>query len=238
MNKPLNKELAAAVKVMRSWSYSRLVDFESCAYKAYLKHVERVPDPSPRPAADRGTAIHLEAELFINGRGPFTDNLKHFKKDFASLRDHYKSKRVSLEGEWGFNDKWEPCDYKTAWGRIKADAVVMLSPEHAAVIDFKTGRKFGNEIKHAEQTQLYSLATAIRNPQVQEVTAELWYLDQDDLTSSTMTRGQIINKLLKYYDTRMRRMVNATRFPANPNVISCKYCPYGPGGTGHCKVGV
>jgi len=228
----------ADTDTIRSWSFSRLLDFESCALKAYLKHVKRIPDPNPRTAADRGTAIHTEAELYIKGEADFTDNLKHFKKDFASLREHYKSGIVSLEGEWGFNEQWEPCSYRTAWGRIKADGVVTLTPEHAVVIDFKTGRKFGNEIKHAEQCQLYALAAVIRQPKVQRVTTELWYLDQDDLTSVEMTRGQVLNKLMKYYDNRMRRMTNAKRFPPNPNIMSCKYCPYGPKGTGDCKVGV
>jgi CRISPR/Cas system-associated exonuclease Cas4 (RecB family) len=228
----------AEVEHIRSWSFSRLLDFESCAYKAFLKHVKRIPDPNPRTAADRGTGIHTEAELYVKGEAGFTDNLKFFKKDFESLREHYKSGIVSLEGEWGFNEKWEPCSYKTAWGRIKADAVVTLAPTHGVVIDFKTGKRFGNEIKHAEQCQLYSLGHVIRDPKIERVTTELWYLDQDEIARTEMTRGQVVNKLLKYYDLRMRRMTNATRFPPNPNVISCKYCPYGPGGTGHCKVGV
>jgi CRISPR/Cas system-associated exonuclease Cas4 (RecB family) len=227
-------------KKLTTWSYSRLLDFESCALKAYLKHVERIPDPSPKTAADRGTAIHTEAELFIKGEAAFTPNLGKFKAEFHALRDHYKAGIVSLEGEWGFNRQWEPCDYRgpETWGRIKADTVVTLTPSHGVVIDFKTGRRFGNEIKHAEQCQLYSLGTVIRNPKIEKITAELWYLDQDELSRVEMTRGQVVNKLLNYYDKRMSRMTNATRFPPNPNVLSCKYCPYGPGGTNHCKVGV
>lgn len=221
-----------------SWSHSRLVDFEECPLKAKLKHIDRIPDPKPRTAADRGTDIHLEAELFVKGEAGFTANLQRFKPEFDSLRNLYQEGKVSLEGEWGFDKDWGVTTWKQAWGRIKADCVTYLSKDHAAVVDFKTGKKFGNEIKHAEQTQLYSLGTFLRNPGLQLVTAELWYLDIDDLSTMTITRTQALGKYLKYFDGRARRMTSATKFPANPNIYSCKWCPYGPKGTGHCKVGI
>lgn len=225
---------------IKTWSHSRLVDFEECPLKAKLKHVDRIPDPKPRTAADRGTAIHLEAELFVKGEAGFTSNLQRFKPEFDALRNLYQEGKVSLEGEWGFDHQWSVSEYfgKSTWGRIKADSVAYMSVEHAAVIDFKTGKKFGNEIKHAEQTQLYALGTFIRNPKIQTVTAELWYLDIDDLSTMTITRTQALKKYLPYFDKRARRMTSATKFEANPNIYSCKWCPYGPKGTGHCTVGV
>lgn len=122
--------------------------------------------------------------------------------------------------------------------RVKADAVVNVSDDHAVVIDYKTGRKFGNEIKHGEQLQLYALATVLRNPNIQKVTAELWYLDQDELTPLTITRNQAISKFLKIFDRRACRMTECTRFTPTPNAHSCKWCPYKQSGTGHCQVGI
>jgi CRISPR/Cas system-associated exonuclease Cas4 (RecB family) len=220
-------------------SYSRLQVFEQCALRAKLQYVDKIPDPMPRTAADRGTAIHLEAEHFTNGTIPdLPSTLNKFRDEFYSLKTSFLNKQVSLEGEWGFDANWQVTDYRAAWMRIKADAVVSLTPDHSVVIDFKTGRKFGNEIKHGEQLQLYALATFIRNPYVQKVTAELWYLDQDDITTLEIPRSLAINKYLKLYDRRAKQMTNASRFEPNPNIHSCKYCPYGPRGTGHCKVGV
>lgn len=222
-----------------SWSYTRLVDFESCPLKAKLKYLDKVPDPSPRPAADRGTEIHLMAEEYVQHKNSLLPQpLKKFEHEFTVMREHFHAGRVSLEGEWGFNNEWEPTTWKAAWGRIKADAVVTLEPTHAAVIDYKTGKKFGNEIKHGEQLQLYSLAVFLRNPKIQKITAELWYIDLDDLTSLEITRGLALTKFLKFYDRRARRMTECKRFEATPNLISCKWCPYKPSGTGHCKVGV
>jgi CRISPR/Cas system-associated exonuclease Cas4 (RecB family) len=165
---------------------------------------------------------------------------KHFADELVSLKKNYVAGNASLEGEWAFNPDWEPTDWKTGWFRLKADAVVRLSHKHAVVIDYKTGKRFGNEIKHGEQLQLYSLAVLLREPKVERVTAELWYFDQNELASYEVTRATGM-RCLKGFDNRARKMTQATTFPPNPNAFSCKWCPYKPeelGGTGHCKVGV
>ena len=102
----------------------------------------------------------------------------------------------------------------------------------------KTGRKFGNEIKHGEQTQLYGLSVLLRYPAVERVTAELWYLDVNDLTNLDMVRSVGL-RLLKPFDKRARRMTEDEVFKPNPNVYSCRYCPYHPAtGSGDCPHGV
>jgi hypothetical protein len=83
------------------------------------------------------------------------------------VRDEFKAGNVSLEGEWGFDKDWIPTDWHSAWLRVKGDAV-LTRPGQAVVIDHKTGRKHGNELKHGEQVQLYAIATLIRNPALSE----------------------------------------------------------------------
>lgn len=218
--------------LIKSASHTRLVDFESCNFKAYLKHAMRVPDPNPSPAADRGTAIHQMGEDFIRGKIKSIPNeLSKFADEFISVRNR-DPKTVDLEQEWGFDKDWQPHPWKTAWFRIKADCVVRISSTEAIVIDYKTGKKFGNEVKHGEQCQLYALATFIMYPEIEKVTTELWYLDIDDLTSLTVPRKVALSRYLKMFDQRARRMTEATSFPPNPNIYSCRYCPYGE--TGHC----
>lgn len=228
-------------KTITSASYSRLLDFESCRLKAYYKHVERVPDPRPATAADRGTDIHNRMELYTRGLGDMPAEVsKHFKDEALSLRNHFTKGVVSLEGEWAFDHDWQPTEWKGGWFRLKADAVVHMSKKHAVVIDFKSGKRFGNEIKHGEQLQLYALSVFIREPTVERITSELWYFDQNELATYDVTRAQGM-RCLKGFDNRAQKMTTATTFPANPNGFSCKWCPYKPvelGGTGHCKVGV
>lgn len=232
------------MKTITSASYSRLIDFESCAYKAYLKHVDRIPDPRPSTAADRGTAVHQACEDWMRDlpsqphQPPIAS--KHFKNELNSLKESFIEGKASLEGEWAFDKDWKPTEWKTGWFRLKADAVVHPTPTEAVVIDYKTGKRWGNELKHGEQLQLYSLAVFLREPEIQHVTAELWYFDQDDLASISISRKEGL-RYLRLFDNRARKMTNATTFPPNPNMFSCKYCPYKPeelGGTGHCARGV
>jgi len=56
----------------------------------------------PKVAADRGTAIHTEAELYVTGKGSFTHNLRHFKDDLDALVRLHKAGAVVCEEEWGF----------------------------------------------------------------------------------------------------------------------------------------
>lgn len=227
-----------------SWSHSKLVDFDRCRLAAKLKHIDRIPEPErelppgkTEHANDRGTRIHDAAEQYVRGKGPFIPEMKEFKAEFDHLKHLFKLGIVSLEGEWGMDRNWAPTDWRSAWHRSKLDALVLCSPEEAVVIDYKSGRRIFNEVKHAEQLQLYQLNTFLRFPTLEVVHAELWYLDAKELTSVTYTRDQGM-RFLRAWDQRGKKITSNKEWPANPNIHSCQYCPYGPWGTGHCTVGV
>lgn len=227
-----------------SWSHSKVVDFEKCKFLCWLKHDQKIPEPDrPLPpgktehANDRGTRIHNSAEAYVNGTGEFIREMSKFEDEFKKLRHLYDRGMVSLEGEWGMDQNWEIAPWKGAWLRAKVDALVMLSPISAVVIDYKSGRRFGNEIKHAEQVQLYQLNTFLRHPELEEVTTELWYLDTDEIATHTFTRDQGL-RFKRNWDQRGHRITSCDTWPANPNKFSCKWCGYGPWGTGHCEKGV
>ena len=166
--------------MIKNWSYTKLIDFEQCPYRVKLKHIDRLPE-AKAPAAERGTLIHQYAEDYVCGKlNKLPGELAKFSNEFESLRSEYKLGHVSLEGEWGFDKHWMPTDYKTAWLRVKGDTVV-VRPDLALVIDYKTGAKWGNEIKHGEQVQLYAISTLIRNPSLEKITVELWYIVKYDM---------------------------------------------------------
>lgn len=229
-----------------SWSYSKLQDFESCKFLAKLKHLDKIPEPErPLPpgktehANDRGSRIHDSCEMYVSGQSDFLDPdaEKFFGPELDLMRVLYQEGLVSLEGEWGMNMDWEPADWKDAWLRLKLDACVFVDPTHAIVIDYKTGRKFGNEIKHAGQLYLYQLVTFLRYPKLEKVTAELWYLDQDETTSQTFTRKQGL-LFKKNFHKRGLDLTTCSDFPTNPSIHTCKWCQYGPWNGGQCQDGV
>ena len=278
----------------RSWSYSKLTDFEKCKKYFWLKHEEKVPEPErPLPpgktehANDRGTRVHTSCEEYINGTSNelCLEAEKSFGTHIDLLRTMFKDGLVSLEGEWGHAHDWEPWSWggewlevaepedlglpiskvkalperallnvvytvgqgrgkpakhflwQPPWLRMKLDALVMHDETTATVIDFKTGRKFGNEVKHGEQLQLYQLATFIRYPKLQTVYAELWYLDQDEVTSQKFSRTMGM-RFKEKFGKRGNALSTCSDFPANPNKFTCKWCMYGPWGSNDCPVGV
>ena len=227
--------------LIKSWSYSRLADFETCAYRAKLKIIDKIPEPD-RPlkpgqtehANDRGTRIHEAIEAFIRGKGPFPVEADKFKPAIESLKTRFAAGAVSLEGEWGFDRDWVPCDYndrKKVWLRVKLDASVLLTQKHLLVVDYKSGRRDGNEIKHGEQTMLYGLTAAIRHPKVTHIDTELWYIDQKPGFNIADESRPVSRWLyhLKMFNNRGLKMTNATEFKPNPSSYACKWCPYKEG---------
>lgn len=227
-----------------SWSFSKLKDFETCKQMFALKHLHKIPEPERvlKPgqtefANDRGTRIHEECELFIDGT---YDDLcpeaaKYFPDFFSLLRAMHKDGLVIQEHEWGHDRDWEIADWKSAWLRLKLDAMVRLSPTEAWVLDWKTGRKYGNEISHMRQLQLYTVATFLRFPELEKVTAELIYIDQGESTAVTMTRQQGLRFKQNFHNLGLAA-TSCEVFPPNPNKYSCQWCPYK--NTEHCTVGV
>lgn len=220
-----------------SWSFSRLNIFEACQYRAKLQFLDRVPDNTPRPAADRGKTIHTQGEEYVKGDHELPASLSKFSTDFAALRSQYRKGRVLLEQEWGFNSDWTPVDWRSAWLRVKADAVVCLTDRHIVTIDYKTGQRFGNEVKHLDQLHLYAVAVLLRYSNIEKVTVENWYIDRDEKVDYVLHRHQL-SKFLANFDTRGRKMTETTEFKPNPNQFTCRYCPYGPDKQGDCKYGV
>lgn len=233
---------------IKQWSISKAKTFGTCKMRAQLQYGQKIPEPErPLPpgktehANDRGTRLHTEAEMFVMGKGPLTAGLERFRSEFESLRQLYIDGMVSLEGEWAMDEKWDPVGWSTkeAWVRLKLDAIVFLSDIEAVVIDYKSGKKFGNEVGHADQTQFYQLVAFLRYPKLEIIHTELWYIDQkdDEITQNTFTRTQGL-RFKGRYANMGHAITHATEFPAAPNIFNCRWCPYGPKGTGHCLVGV
>lgn len=229
-----------------SWSFSKLGDFQKCKQYFWLKHEQKVPEPE-RPlkpgqtehANDRGSRIHDSCEQYVRGTSNelAPEAEKFFGAKIDLLRVLYEEGMVELEGNWGMSDEWEITAWETAWLRLKLDVLIHVSKTDAVVIDYKTGKRWGNEVKHDQQLQLYALVTFLRNPLLETVTAELWYLDQNEVASKTYTREQSL-RYKRTFDKQGNDIVNCTTWPANPNKFSCQWCMYGPEHSGHCAVGV
>lgn len=234
-----------------STSFSRLKVYETCPYHAKLAFVDKIPQPvdtSRESPLDRGSRVHDLAEKYIRGTAELVHELKNFEKELTTLKQHFteRPKHVLLEQMWCFDNAWNTVpddDFVNTWLRVKLDACWFVddSQRIAVVVDYKTGKKYGNEVKHMEQMQLYQLATFLRFPQVEEVEVELWYFDQNETTPAHFKRKNGL-RFLKLFNDRMMAMTTATDFPPRPSLYTCRFCPYKTGalgknglkGTGHC----
>lgn len=236
-----------------AWSHSRLEVYKKCPYQAKLKYIDKIPElPRPAPpngkehANDRGSRVHQACEDFVTGKiSKQIPEMLCFEREFNKLRAMRKAAKSSIicEQTWALDSAWkfiDPSRYKDIWGRLIIDAVAFLSPREAIVIDYKTGKRHGNELKHAEQTQLYQLAGFLRFPALEVIHTELWYLDQDEIAGQTYRRDQGLRFFKKFNDDALK-MTSATAFPTHPSIHSCRFCPYQTGenkwltGTGDCE---
>lgn len=231
-------------------SHSRLSVFEDCPRRAQLAFVDRIPEPDrgPPPAKyngewpnDRGSRVHDELEQYIRGNRPnLSTEAASFSSEFKRARQLFKTGKAVMEEMWCFDEEWNLVHnraFNKIRFRIKCDLTVFTSSTEAVVVDYKTGRSFGNEIKHGEQMQIYQLGGFLKYPQLKKVTTELWYLDEDHIRSMVFTRDQGL-RFWKGISDRNSQMLNATEFPARPSKSTCKWCPYSKKGTGHCQEGV
>lgn len=230
-------------------SHSRLVIFEQCRARAKYAFIDRLPEPDRGPPPrnmlewpnDRGSRIHDECEAYVKGnREALPAEAKKFEEEFKELRARFADGVVDSENMWCYDDAWQPCgsrDWNRIWFRIKVDAIYFSSTEDAVVIDYKTGKRWGNEVSHAEQGRIYAVGTFLRYPKLKNLKVELWYLDQDELTSFDYRRNQAMY-FFNGLNERNMEMTSARDFNPNPNRETCKWCPYGPRWDGPCKVGV
>jgi hypothetical protein len=220
--------------MISSWSFSKRSDFDTCKKMFWLKHDQKIPEP-PRIlkpgqtefANDRGSRVHENCEGYVQG--------DHDALAYEAEKYFGSEGKVMQEQEWGMSRDWEPAPWASAWLRLKLDALVFVDPTHAIAIDFKTGRKYGNEVKHAEQLILYQLCTFLRFPKLETVTAELWYFDQDEITSKTYTRSQGL-RFKDNWNRKGSELLSCTEFKPASNKYSCRWCPYLD--TPHCLDGV
>jgi len=233
-------------------SFSRLAVYEQCPHRAKLQYIDKIrelprPDPGPgkEHANDRGSRVHDETEQYVLGnREDIPLESLNFKAELEHLKLLYKDGCVTTEQLWTFDDTWTPSnpeDKESIWLRVILDGMVFLDNETGIVIDYKTGKRFRNEVKHAQQGQLYMLSAFIRYPELQEVTVEFWYLDQDEIYQMTYSREQGM-RFLKLWNNKMTKMTSDEIFPKKANTSSCRFCPYKTGeiwkkamGTGDCN---
>lgn len=215
--------------LIKTWSFSSLSKYERCPYSLFLGKVEGLKEPAG-PAADRGTAIHAAWEAYIKGETEaLTDAGRKPLIAYADeLRAAYLDGRATVEDEWTFDIDWNPVAPKSdsVWAIFKLDVFVRESDTSARIIDHKSGKSWGNEVKHGEQGMFYAIAAFLMHPTLEYIQVEFNYVDEGEVKAKTAWTRSDLSVFLPRLEKRARQMTSATDFPPKPSKHACKWCRY------------
>lgn len=235
----------AAAATIDSWSFNRLITYESCNYRARLEYLERRPfaPTYDKTAANRGNAVHTAAERYVRSEGGVIPELSlpPVLVRLNECREAFQQGRAVVEQDWGFNRDWQPTGWfdPDIWLRAKCDVVVDCD-DCIEIADWKTGKRDGNEVKHTQQGLLYAIAAFIKYPAKSKARIRFIYTDEGREKAHEHSRT-VIMRMLPDWDKRARAMTSATVFPHKANKMTCRFCPYAPainGGDNSCPFGV
>lgn len=223
-----------------SWSDSYLSVWEKCKLWAYFRYVKRYPEEKAAAAA-RGLTVHAMIERFVSGQAPVRDvpsEVQSFSEELHMLHRYASSQLVDTELKVGISREWMRAEWDEAWGRFVYDARIRFSERERLIVDYKSGRKSGNEIKHTTQGQRYMLSEFMLNPAVEIVHVEFWYTDVNDLMSTTYTRAQGLKFFRHINELAIKATAPDQEWQAEPSKWNCRYCPYRQDRGGQCTMGV
>lgn len=214
------------------WSFSRWKDHEQCPQLVKFKHIDRVKlkDETKSPALLRGEVIHKEAEDYVKGIiRTVPKSLKLFGAEFRALR----AAQAIAEGKWAMTVNWTPTEFfaHNVWCRVVLDAHHQVpQAKRTRVIDYKTGKIYGD---NKLQLELYAIAGFAHYPNSEEVSTELWYLDQGEEKKEVYKRSDL-PKLQKAWKQRVIPLLSERRFAPKPGDY-CVRCAYSKRRNGPCK---
>jgi RecB family exonuclease len=229
---------------VRSWSFSRLLDFESCPYRTYLRYVLKSPEPEPDETSPlvRGTRIHSEAEAYLRGTGELTRDLQRPKivEHLDFCKENFEAGTAHVEEDWAFSKEWEITGWTSedTWLRLKLDACVQLGEDFVQITDWKTGKSMGKEVRNMQQAQIYAVGVFMRQPKIQYVEPIFAYTDENKLMELKALHRKDVPRYIQRFTERANKLTSCTDFRAKPNRMNCRWCPFGPTGTEACVHGV
>jgi CRISPR/Cas system-associated exonuclease Cas4 (RecB family) len=229
---------------LTSWSFSRLMSYESCPMRVKLRYIDKMPEPPlpPDNPMERGNRIHNCLENYIKGTGGLhgceARAIDKFVPMLDALAELHANDQATAEQDWLFDSDWNVCSKDGYWLWSKLDYFAKDEANNLAVIgDWKSGKSQYKVVEHMQQTQLYAAIAALREPWIDKVITEIAYVDEGHIKTVIYTRDEAL-AFVGRFQKRVDRMLNDTLFRPNPNKQTCRFCPYSPRGTGACAVGV
>lgn len=220
------------MKYPDAWSYTRLQCYESCAFQYKCRHIDKLDEPKSEQMW-RGIKVHNELAKFLDG----TERMcPPSAGSFTDLMHELKGMNPVVEQKWAFDRRWRPTGYfqKNVRVRMTCDVSMIYDDNTAEVIDHKTGKyRPDDQDAYIDQLTLFAGGLVKLMPQVQEVTARLWYVDTGDEEIMEFTKREALDGLSDL-EERADKMLEVRRFPPNPS-WKCRYCHFRRENGGPCE---
>ena len=228
---------------IKFWSFSSAQSYDKCPKAVEHRYVLKTPkDARDNSAAERGTAMHKELELYLEGfkkpsgsvgggdpavyGNPVDPQQFKFEGAVAEIRALCELHPFTQEEMLYLDRDWNPvATFNEAWLLAAMDVFISVSETECIIVDWKTGKREGNEVKHMMQSQLYALCAWKRNPLLTKFTTKFIYLDQNSESTHVWKAGHM-PRFFKAWDEKGKEITSATVFKPKPNKWSCKWCDY------------
>lgn len=227
--------------LIKSWSFSTWSTYEECPAKLKFKKVDKLVEPSS-PALEHGIQMHSLCEAYLRGTA------KRVPKEVAKISTRLKELKLHKavpEAEFTFKQDWAPThwkDWKDAWVRVKADAVIPPIVDEEApvveVIDFKTGGekklRSGDFGDYMLQLELYALSGLLTYSTAASAKTSLVFIDHGEQVVGEVYQRKDLPALKKRWEARVKRMLADTVFRPKPG-NACRWCHFRKGNNGPCS---
>jgi len=218
----------------KAWSYSAVSSHAKCPLQFRFRRIDRLPEP-PSEAMSRGTVIHADLSDYINtGNFPDTSTVSQLWRPFL---DGLRALGARSELQVAFDKDWVALP---AWYGEAVHARVVFDAMHhvdksAFVTEFKTGKVYP---EHVQQGRLYCLAALMLQPEAEEASCQIVYIDQGPGTKRPIFTQQrsAVPQLLREFEDFSKDFLNDTIYPARPG-YHCNWCAYSKAKGGPCTQG-
>lgn len=213
-----------ALGPLSTWSFSGLKTYEQCPFRRYMEKAQGFRGKSG-PAATRGSELHDNIEKYIRGEVEECMVTKEIPLQIINeAKENWATGSVHVEENWYIDMEWNTVTRDKAWGLFIIDYYRQESPDYAIITDWKSGKAFGNELKHAEQLLFYAAGAFARFPDLEYVDVNACYLDQNKKGLEKGYTRETVETLRPQIHKRALLMTTAKNFPPAPSKYNCKWC--------------
>jgi hypothetical protein len=211
-----------------SWSFSRLKNFETCAFRHLKCDLTKPADGGYKESSEQldwGNKVHaaLANALLQNTAAGLPPDMAVWSKWIGKLGA--MPGQLLVEKKYALTRSFEPCEYfgSGVWCRVVVD-ILRLNGPVAFVGDWKTGG-----MKHnADQLVIGAQAVFSNFPAVQKITSAFIWLKDGVPSKEVFTRKTVADAWKNGLLQRVNKMEDAAKhqmYPKQPGGLCRRYCP-------------